>query len=36
MTAHFDTPKKSKILGAKEFLDYLKTLADEDGKVDVQ
>jgi hypothetical protein len=36
MTAHFDTPKKSKILGAKEFLDYLKTMADKDGKVNVE
>jgi len=31
-----DTPKESKILGAKECLDFLKTIADEDGKVSVQ
>ncbi|KAK5694031.1 hypothetical protein LTR97_009649 [Elasticomyces elasticus] len=36
MPQHLDTPKKSKILGAKEFLEHLKETADEDGKVNLR
>lgn len=35
MPPQLDTPKKWKILGAKQFLEYLQTLADEEGKIDI-
>lgn len=35
MPPHLNTSKKWKILGAKQFLEYLQTLADEEGKIDI-
>jgi hypothetical protein len=34
MPTHLDTPTKCKISGAKELLDFLRTKADAEGKVD--
>jgi hypothetical protein len=36
MPPHLDTPKKCKILGAKEFLDFFKIKADGKGKVGIR
>lgn len=37
MPKHLDTPKKSKILGGKEFLEYLKEkVADKDGNINLR
>jgi hypothetical protein len=36
MPTHLDTPTKCKVLGAKEFLDFLRTKADVEGKVDLR